>query len=99
MSETSIKRKASWKQWLHFMTGDRKKESEALSDAVLDGKPDPSGRVKAVSDELVRAASGDDGIQATHKVEGNIATPADVASQLDPATLDTSEGKRSSTGD
>ena len=28
MSETSIKRKASWKQWLHFMTGDRKKESD-----------------------------------------------------------------------
>ncbi len=65
---------------------------------MLDGKPDTSGRVKAAADELVRAASGDDGIEATRKVEGNIATPADVASLLDPATLDTSEGKRSSTG-
>ena len=99
MSKFSIKPKASWKQWLHFLTGDRKKESEALSDSVLGGKPDPSGRVKAAADELVRAASGDDGIQATRKVEGDIATPADVASQLDPATSDTSDGKRSSTGD
>ena len=95
MTKTTTKSKASWKQWLHFMTGDRKRESEALSESALAGRSDPSGQVKAAADELVRAASGDDGIEATYKVKGSIATPSDIAAQLDPKAADdvsTNEG-------
>ena len=76
------KHRPSLMQRLHLATGDREKETEELAKdtrdagAAADGATDDD--IHAAAQQAVRNAHGDPGVEATHEVEGDVATPADV---------------------
>ena len=80
---------------MHYFTGDRKKETEALFDSTkerfgVDEKVPPVGRAPATTPEVVRTAAekavreahGDPGVGATEPPGHDIATPADVETKV-----------------
>ena len=89
--------KPSWRQRLHFLTGDRKKEVAALTDSVVAavgengdtvGATDvPKAEIAIAAQTAVAQAHGDQGVEANDAVVPDLASPAavaDVLSGVDP---------------
>ena len=55
-----VRKQASKRQWLHFLTGDRHKESVALADQATAGAP--SSEAVQEAEYVVKATHGDLGL-------------------------------------
>lgn len=73
---------ATWRQRLHYFTGDRSGESKALADSIENevGPIDTSQReaIDGAAKDAVRDAHGEGGIAATEHSAGDIAMPSEV---------------------
>ena len=79
---TTELRRPSWRQRLHFLTGDRRKEASALAVAaaeIVDHDATIPNSVKqhldAAADTVVSRAHGDSGVAESDSVEPDLATP------------------------
>ncbi len=61
-----VRKRASKRQWLHFLTGDRHKESVALADRATGGAP--SSEAVKEAEHVVKASHGDLGVDEAKAV-------------------------------
>lgn len=61
-----VRKRASKRQWLHFLTGDRHKESVALADRATGGAPSTEAVQEA--EHVVKASHGDLGVDEARQV-------------------------------
>jgi hypothetical protein len=80
-TDRPIGRTSTWRQALHFLTGDRKKEGAALADAVAETTGHPhehDEHTRALAEDAVQEAHGDRGVAATEEYRTDLAAPDEV---------------------